>query len=406
MSKPVSDGTPDPHVGVAGPAHPRADRPPRLLRAAAIATLLVGAAAVAGLVPRARERATLAAETRELAISTVLVVSPAQAKAPAGLSMSAEVRPWIEAAVRARATGYVRRWHVDLGAHIEAGQLLAEIEAPEIEQELARSRHEVTQAEAGVALAKITTERHARLLENGLVSQQDAAEKSSDHALKTAAAAASRANVRRLEELRAFGRITAPFSGVVTARSVDVGELVSAGSGKDLFHLAQTDRLRVHVRVPQSEAPSIALGQAAELVVAERPGRTFAATVARTAGAIAPDSRTLLVELEVDNAKGELLPGSFAQVRFTARPTSSTLLTLPGNTLLFRAEGPQIGVVSPDGAVELRAVKLGRDLGDTVEILSGAGPSDRVIVNPSDSLAAGVVVRVAAPAAKEKPSAR
>jgi RND family efflux transporter MFP subunit len=396
MTKIDSDGRPGFEPGAPPPALAGAVHPPRLLRAAAVAMLLVVAAVGAGLVPRARQRASLAAETRELAIPTVTVVSPRQGKPPAGLSMPAEVRPWIEAPIHARASGYVRSWHVDLGALVQAGQLLAELETPELDQELERARHEAAQSEAALAIAKITTDRYTELAKSALVSEQATAEKKAEHALKSAAAGATRANLRRLEALRAFGRVTAPFAGVVTARSVDVGELVSAGSGKELFRLAQTTRLRVFVRVPQSDALAIVAGQEAELRVAERPNRTFAATVARTAGAIAPDSRTMLVELEVDNAKGELLPGTFAQVRFT-KATGAAPLTLPGNTLLFRAEGPQVGIVKLDGAVELRAVKLGRDFGETVEIVSGADPADRVILNPSDSLAGGMVVRIAAP---------
>jgi RND family efflux transporter MFP subunit len=196
-----------------------------------------------------------------------------------------------------------------------------------------------------------------------------------------------------LEELHAFARVTAPFSGIITARKTDLGDLIAAGGSKELFRLAQTNRLRVYACVPQTLALRIAPGQNAELLIPERPNQGFPARVTRTAGAISTDSRTLLTELEVDNSKSEILAGSFGQVRF-AEAKGQTPLTVPGNTLLFRAEGPQVGVVQPDGTVALRSVKMGRDFGQTVEILGGVSPKDRVILNPSDSLAEGASVRV------------
>jgi membrane fusion protein (multidrug efflux system) len=306
---------------------------------------------------------------------------------------AAEVRPLLEAPVHARASGYVRRWMVDIGGQVAAGQLLAEIDAPEVAQELARARAELAQAEAAVALAKATAERWADLLKSQAVSRQEAAERQADQQVKTAAAEASRANVRRLEELQGFTRVTAPFAGVVTARRVDVGELVTANGARELFRVAQTGRLRVFVRLPQTVAPGIAVGQEATLAVPEHPGRTFAARVVRTAGTLDATSRTLLVELEVDNAKGEILAGSFAQVRFTGTLAPATL-TLPSNALLFRSEGQQVGVVGADGRVSLRTIRLGRDFGPTVEVLGGVGASDQVINNPPDSLVDGMLVRV------------
>jgi RND family efflux transporter MFP subunit len=197
-----------------------------------------------------------------------------------------------------------------------------------------------------------------------------------------------------LEELQSFERILAPFAGTITARNTDVGDLITAGSGRELFHLAQTQTLRVYVRVPQSAARGITTGQLAELVIPEMPGKKFSATVTSTSGAMSTDSRTLLTELQVDNSKNEILPGSYAQVRFVD-PRLNTALTLPSNTLLFRAEGLQVGVVGNDGKVDLRAVEIGRDFGETVEVLAGVNSSDRVIINPSDSLVSGITVRIA-----------
>jgi len=371
-----------------------------LLRAGLWVAVLLLAALGAGLVARWRHRTAVAEETGTLAVPTVAVVAPSPGKPPVGLLLPAEVKAWVEAPILARASGYVKRWSTDLGARVEKGQLLAEIETPELDQELLRTRHELAQVEASLALAGTTAARYTELVKTASVSEQETAERQTDLAVKTAQVKALRANTRRLEELQSFARVTAPFGGTVTARDVDVGELVVAGSPKVLFRLAQTERLRAYVRVPQTRAIAIAPGQPAELLIPELPRRVFQARVARTAGVVSADSRTLLVELEVDNSLGEILAGSFAQVRFSGGKGAA--LTLPGNTLLFRAEGPQVGVVKRDGKVELRSVKLGRDFGPFVEILEGVKAEDQVIVNPSDSLAEGAMVRLAAPSAKER----
>jgi RND family efflux transporter MFP subunit len=384
------------------PASPPADtlRQVKLVGAAVIVVLLVFAAVIIGLLPRWHQRAALAAETSELAIPSVSVVLPTAGKAAGGLLLSAEVKPWIEAPIYARASGYLKRWLVDLGTRVEAGQLLAEIETPEVDQELERTRQELAQSEAALALAKITTDRYTELLKTASVSEQETAEKQADFVLKSATVKAGHANLRRLEQLQSFGRVTAPFAGVITLRKTDVGDLITAGGAKELFRLAQTDKLRVSVHVPQTRALATAPGQLAELLLAELPGRVFTGQVARTAGVISTDSRTLLTELELDNARGEILAGSFAQARFTEAKGAGPL-TLPGNTLLFRAEGPQVGVVRADSTVELRSVKLGRDFGQAVEILAGVSPTNQVILNPSDSLANGDTVRAVAVAKPE-----
>jgi RND family efflux transporter MFP subunit len=368
--------------------------PPRLGRLALLAALVVVVAAVAGFLPRWKQRAALRAETRELAIPTVIVVTPTPGKPGAGLSLPAEVRAFMEAPIYARANGYLKRWLVDLGARVEAGQLLAEIDTPELNQELARARAQLAQAEAALGLARTTAARWAELVKTASVSEQEAAEKQADLALKAATVEAARAEVHRLEELESFARVTAPFAGTITLRQTDVGQLISAAGGRELFRLAQTGTLRVYVRVPQSAARGIGPGQKAELTVPELPGRVFAAKVVRLSGAMDVASRTLLTELEVDNSRAELLAGTYAQVRFPEARLDA-LLTLPSNTLLFRAEGPQVGVVLPDGKVELRQITLGRDFGATLEIVSGVAPADRVVLNPSDSLVSGTTVRIA-----------
>jgi RND family efflux transporter MFP subunit len=372
----------------------------RLRRTVIWVLVLVMIGVVVGLVPRWRQRATLAVETRELVIQTVAVTTPSPGTNSAGAPLPAEIKPLVEAPIYARASGYLKGWSVDLGAKVEAGQLLAEIETPELNQELARTQAQLAQANAALALAQISADRWADLLKTASVSEQEAAEKQSDLALKAATVDAARAERQRLTELQSFARVTAPFAGTITARLTDVGQLITAGSSHELFRLAQTGTLRVFVRVPQTLARGVAPGQMAELAVPEIRGRVFPAKVVRTAGAMDVQSRTLLTELEVDNARGEILAGSYAQVRLT-ETKPDPVLTVPANTLLFRAEGPQVGVVTGDGdlhQVELRPVTVGRDFGPTIEILAGVQATDRVVLNPPDSLVSGVTVRIATPA--------
>lgn len=366
-----------------------------------IMMVLIIAGVVAGIVPRARRATELKAETRGLSIPTVSVVLPKPGQHGPALPLPAEIKPWIEASIYARASGYLKRRRVDIGSHVEAGQLLSEIDAPEINQELERARGQLAQAEAVLGLAKITAVRWAGLLRTASVSEQENAEKQADFKLKTAIAESARAEVERLENLKSFARVAAPFSGIVTVRNVDTGDLIVAAGSKELFHMAQTDKLRVYVQVPQAMAHGISVGQTAEMNIPEIPGRTFTARVIRTAGVIAADSRTLLVELEVDNPRGEILAGSFAQVRFTQAEIKAAL-TLPASTILFRAQGPQIGVVEKDGKVQLRAVRLGRDFGRTIEVLAGVDAKDRVIMNPPESLVTGCAVAVSETRKTEK----
>lgn len=387
--------SPSPAQAVPPPVPPPTATRRRRHRLVAIATLALLAAAAAGAFPRWRARAALASETQELAATVVRVVAPALGQTPEPPPLPAELRPQAEAAIVARGTGYVRRWTTDIGDHVEAGVLLAELDSPELDQELARARQEVLQVEASLALATSTAERYRGLVATSGVSEQENAERQGDLALKTAALSAARANVRRLEELHHFTRLTAPFAGTITARRLDVGDLVTAGSGRELFRIAQTGTLRVSVRVPQSAARGVAVGQPAVVTVAELPGKVFSARVARTAGALSAESRTLLVELELPNPGGELLAGSFAEARLLGA-AGPARLSVPSNALLFRQEGPRVGVVGAEGRVALRAVRLGRDLGKSVEVLEGVGASDRVILNPSDSLVDGATVRVAA----------
>jgi membrane fusion protein, multidrug efflux system len=365
----------------------------RLGRVAVFVGILILIGVAAGFWPRWLARRALVEGARELSVTSVAVVVPVPGKNSFGTPLSAEVRAYVEAPIYARASGFLKRWLVDIGDQVKAGDLLAEIDTPEIDQQLSQARAELAQAEATLDLAKTTATRWTELLKTSSVSEQETAEKQADLALKMATVDAVRANVNRLADLKRFGSVIAPFDGTITVRQTDVGQLITAGGGKELFHLAQTNPLRVYVRVPQSLSRSIKNGQKGELLFDELPGRKFDAKVVRSAGAMEPGSRTLLVELQVDNARGELLSGGYAQVRFSDA-VDAPVLTLPSSTLLFRSEGIQVGVVADDGKVGLRTLKLGRDFGQTMEILEGIAAGDRVIINPPDSLANGQNVRV------------
>jgi membrane fusion protein (multidrug efflux system) len=355
-------------------------------------------ALIAGFIPRWLHRNSLAKETRELATPTVQVLHAIPGKATSALTLPAEVKAFVEAPIYARASGFLKKWYADIGARVKEGQLLADIDTPELEQQLTGARAELAQAEAGAALARITADRWAALLKTSSVSQQEDAEKQGDLKLKLAAVDTATANVHRLEDLQSFTHVTAPFAGTLTARVIDVGDLIS--SGKELFRLADISKLRVFVRVPQTATLGIAVGVPADLTVPEMPARKFPAKVVRTSGAIDTGSRTLLTELEVENPNNEILSGSYAEVNFVDLKQDPALV-LPANTLIFRGEGTQVGVVGADNKVELKNITIGRDFGKSIEVLNGITASDQVIVNPPDSLTSGAVVRIAETPAPE-----
>jgi membrane fusion protein, multidrug efflux system len=372
------------------PASKERSNPPKLGRWAFLIIILLVLGVIVGLVPRLMHRHGLLDQTRELAVPTVEVTSAVPGKSTASLTLPAEVRAFVEAPIYARASGFVSKWYVDIGARVDSGQLLADIDAPELDQQLSGARADLVQSEAARALS--TAARWAELLKTASVSEQENAEKQADLKLKEANVDAVKANVHRLEDIQSFTHVTAPFAGTLTVRDIDVGDLIS--SGKELFRLADTSKLRVFVRVPQSATPSIATGVDAEMRVPEMPARKFTAKVIRTSGAIDSNSRTLLTELEVDNSHNEILAGAYAQVVFGDLKQDPALV-LPANTLLFRSEGMQVGVVGADGRVELHSILIGRDFGRSVEVLSGITATDRIIINPPDSLVSGISVHVA-----------
>ena len=370
-------------------------RPPvRLTRILQIVVVLVIIGLIAGFVPLWIHRHNLAAEEQADSVLTVNVISPTASKSDLGTPLPAEVQAFVQASIHARASGYLKKWYVDIGEIVTNRQLLAEIDTPELDQQLAQAKAQLDQANANLSLAKTTADRWTNLLTTASVSEQETAEKTADYTLKQANVEAANANVQRLEDLKQFDLVTAPFDGTVTLRNTDIGQLINADSGPELFRVAQINPLRVYVRVPQQFIHAIAPGQKAELLFQELPGRIFEATVTRTAGAVDPSSRTLQVELQVANPRGEILAGSYAQVRFT-EATDTHALTLSDNALIFRAQGMQVAIVGSDHKVQLRSITLGRDFGNTDEVLAGLNAGDRVINNPPDSIADGMVVQIA-----------
>src|SRR6266404_3520333 len=367
-------------------------------RIAVIGAAVLLGALVVGFVPRLSQRKQAVSDTNQLAIPTVSVVSPTTGAPPDGLMLPAEVRPWQEASIFSRVNGYLKSWLVDIGAHVEQDQLLAEIDTPDLDHQLDQARSQATLAQGSSQLAKITNDKWQKLWHEGVVSELDADNTSTNQDTTKANAEAFTANLRVLEQQVAFKRVTAPFPGIITARNTNVGDLIVANNtNMEMFHIQQTNPLRIYFRVPQANAPDIRVGQSIDVVFSDL-GKTLPAKVATTSESITPNSRTLLVELHMDNPNNDIQPGSYAQVRLTSGSLAQ-VVTLPNNTLLFRAQGLQVGVVKPDNSVELHDIKVGRDFGTTIEIVRGVTPSDRVINNPSDSLTTGAIVHVASSAA-------
>src|SRR6266516_244885 len=353
-------------------------------------------ALVGGFVPQLRQRQTAAADTKELAIPTVAVVSPTATTPQSGLNLPAEVKPWQEASIFARVNGYVKDWLVDIAAHVERDQLLADIDTPDLDQQLAQASSQAVLAQRNLKQAKSTNTKWQDLYKQGVVSQLDAENMATSQGTNQANTEAFAANLRFLEQEVAFKRVTAPFAGIITVRNVNVGDLITANNTTfEMFHIQQTDPLRVYFRIPQEDATNIAVGQTFNVQVGAESAKTYPGKVISTSGAVSPDSRTMLIELQVENAKNEILPGSYATVR-VPQVALGKLVTLPDNTLIFRDKSVQVCIVDAKGVVQLRDVKVGRDFGIQSEILSGVSESDKVIVNPSDSLTTGTMVRVAA----------
>jgi RND family efflux transporter MFP subunit len=387
----AADITPPPRLA---PASPRR----ALLFVVAVVLVLVIAGGIT-LLLRMHDSHVLADETQQNAIPTVAVVHPIAEKPDEELVLPGTLQAYVESPIYARTNGYLLRWYKDIGSHINKGDLLADIDTPEVDQELMQARAARQQVVAAMDLAKINADRYQALRKTDSVSQQEADTQSSGYQQAVANLAAADANVKRLEELEGFKHVYAPFDGVLTRRTVDPGALINAGAagaaGKELFDVARTDPLRVYVSVPQAYAPAIKVGINAVVTLQEFAGEKFTGTVVRTADAIDPTTRTLLTEVDVPNKDGRLLPGSFGEVHFTPK-IDVNKVTIPVNAMLFRQEGPQVAVVGNDGKVQLRPISIGRDYGTTLEIVGGSvDVNDRIIVNPSDSIENGQQVRVA-----------
>ncbi len=366
-----------------------------ILVAAIIALGLV----IGAILPRIQARANLRRETDEMAVPTVSVVKPKRTAPASELVLPANVQAFVDSPIYARTNGYLRRWYADIGAHVKAGQLLAEIETPEVDQQLMQARADLGTAQANLRLSQITAERYAGLLKTDSVSKQEADNAEGDYAAKKAALESAQANVKRLQELQSFEKIYAPFDGIMTARNTDIGALIDSGSSggtrTELFHIAQPDKLRVYVNVPEAYSQSAKPGLKAALTVPEYPGQRFEGTLVRTADAIDPSTRTLLVEIDVNNPTGRLLSGAYAEVHFHL-PTASGSFILPVNALLFRSEGLRVAAVNK-GHAELKPITIGHDFGSEVEVVAGLDGNESIVVNPPDSLVSGEAVRVIEP---------
>jgi len=365
------------------------------LIAAALAVVFL-VLAIVGLASRFSEKRALAKETEALAVLNVAVIHPKVEPPQQDLVLPSTLQAYIESPIYARTNGYLLKWYKDIGSRVQKGERLADIETPEIDQELQQARAARDQANAQVEIAKTSAKRWENLQKMDAVAQQETDERANALTQAQANLAAANANVRRLEELESFKHVDAPFSGVLTRRNVDIGALINAGntgSNQQLFNIARIDPIRVYVSVPEIYAASAHQGVRADIELPSLSGQRFSGSVVRNADSIDTATRTLLAEIDVPNPKGQLLPGSYAQVHFDLK-VQAVRLSLPINALLFRAEGTRAAVVDGDAKVHLQPVTIGRDYGTTVEILAGLQASDSVILNPSDSLQDGQQVAV------------
>ncbi|HEV3066186.1 MAG TPA: efflux RND transporter periplasmic adaptor subunit [Chthoniobacterales bacterium] len=362
------------------------------------------AIAVLGISSRIESTTGLEQRSNEAAQIIVSVIHPEKASTTIPLQLPGQTRAYIEAPIFAQTSGYLQKWYFDIGAKVKAGDVLAEIDTPQVDQQLNQARAQLKVAEAARDLAQVTYKRDQDLYNRRVIAAQDFDTAADTFRQNQAAVIADQASVNSLEALENFKTVKAPFDGIVTERDTDIGAFVPSGTGVQLFRMAQTSPLRVYINVPQTFSRFVKPGTQADLILNELPGRKFPAHVTNTAGAIDPTSRTLLTELEVPNETGEVLPGAYAQINLKLQGDTG-LFTVPSNVLLFRSEGTAVGIVHPDGKVEVRKIVINRDLGDRLQISQGLSESDQVIVNPSDSLADGMMVSIATPKQSEKPVA-
>jgi multidrug efflux pump subunit AcrA (membrane-fusion protein) len=403
----------------APPADPRAPRrQPKERRGhllwiwAIIVIVILGGVFAYKMVTKSQQSKDLNEATQQMAVPTVLVVHPEAGSGDVHLVLPGAVQAFMESSVYAQISGYIKRWLVDIGGQVKQGQLLAEIEAPVIEQQLQQAQGTLGQAQANLALAKTTAARYNDLLATHAVAQQDVDNQNANVQVQVANVAAAQAGVSSIQHALDFRQVVAPFDGVITARRVDVGDFVTSGGGTssssgtavagttpasssstELFRVAQVQTLRIYVSVPESYAAAVTPGVIATVNLASNPNQSVPGTLVRTSSSIDPSSLTLLAEVDVANADGRLLPGGYAQVHFDLKEAHPPML-IPGNALIFRAQGTQVGVVGDDDTVTLKDIKIGRDFGTKLEVVDGLQASDQIIVNPSDSLTNGTKVQV------------
>ena len=375
----------------------------RRLRAIAgllIILAIIAALVIFGIVPRLRARQTLRAQTDRLAQPAVSVIHPTRAAPAEEVVLPGNIQAFIDAPLYARTSGYVRHWYFDIGAHVKKGQLLADIESPEVNRQLQQAQEDLKTEQANLQLAQITATRYSDLFKTDSVARQEVDNAVQNAAARNATVKGAQANVERLQQLVEFQKIIAPFDGVVTARNTDIGQLIDAGSAggstRELFHIAAVDRLRVFVQVPQKYSHATVPGMIADLTLPELPGRRFQGTLARTARSFDLSTRTLLVEVDIVNKTGLLMPGAYTEIHFKIKSSEPTLV-IPSTSLIFRSQGLRVPVVSEGNRVNLLTVTPGRDFGNTIEIVSGLSENASVVANPPDSLVEGEVVRVVQP---------
>ncbi len=354
-----------------------------------------------GISTRVLAAKTLVVQTRDASVLTVSVTRPTFGAATQELVLPGNTQAFIDAPIYARISGYLKKWYADIGTHVRKGDILAEIEAPEADQQLRQAEADLETAKANLSLSQVTATRILNLQRKGVVARQDGDSATADLNAKKAIADSAAANVRRLQDLQSYEKIYAPFDGVITARNTDIGALIDAGSGaasgKELFHISAINKLRVFVSVPEDYEQAAKIGSPATLTLNEFPGRAFHGTIVRNANSIDMTSRTLLIEVDVDNPTGQLLPGAYVAVHLKFAGVLANAMTIPVTTVMFRSEGMRAAVVR-DGKAVLLPITIGRDFGDSLEVLAGLRPQDQLIVNPPDSLISGTPVRIAASA--------
>ena len=370
--------------------------------------VIVAMVVIWGISSRREANAQLSQETKDLAIPTVSVIHPKAGAPVQEIVLPGDMQPFADAPIFARTNGYLKKWYADIGANVKAGQLLAEIDSPEVDQQLQSARADLATAQANLNLAEVTATRYKDLRKTDSVSQQDVDNASGNFEARRTTVESAQSNVKRLQEMQSFEKVYAPFDGVITARNTDVGQLIDSGSSggasRELFHIAAVNPLRVYINVPQFDSPQIRPGLRAELVLTEFPGRRFQGTVVRSSGAIDNSTRTLLTEVDVENSAHLLRPGGYVEVHLKL-PSPVNTFTLPVNATIFKSAGLQVAIVKDGKTISLIPVAPGRDFGTEIEIVAGLKGDEWVVLNPSDSLTEGTVVRVAEtpPAAQGKP---